>query len=182
MATIATEAQEIETAVSFDLPDPTTVANRTHEITNTGGAAATIGSVGATPFTTAAGANVATLSVGPGQSVQVQSNGTRWAVKTDVGAGRRLFAGSGVTDAAGNVTFTFTPPFTVAPNPIAQIGPSADTALVEARLTALSASSATFNVRRSPSVVILGISVLQVPQNAPGVTVHCLASEPGQGV
>lgn len=96
--------------------------------------------------------------------------------------GRRVVSGSGVTDASGNVTFTFTPAFSVPPNPIAQIGPSADTALIEARLTALSASSATFNVRRSPGVTILGIQVLQVPQNAPGVTVHCIATEPGQGV
>lgn len=95
---------------------------------------------------------------------------------------RRVFAGSGVTDAGGNVVFTFTPPFSAAPDPVAQIGPSADTALIEARLTALSASSATFNVRRSPGVTLLGVQILQVPQNAPGVTVHCIATEPGQGV
>lgn len=87
-----------------------------------------------------------------------------------------------MTDVGGNVVFAFVPPFSVPPDPIAQIGPSADTALIEARLTALSASSATFNVRRSPGVTLLGIQILQVPQNAPGVTVHCMATEPGQGV
>lgn len=94
----------------------------------------------------------------------------------------REFSGSGVTDAGGNVTFNFVPAFPVAPNPVAQIGPSADTALVEARVTAVSAAACTLNVRRSPSVVILGISVLQFPQNAPGVTVQLHAREPGQGV
>lgn len=93
--------------------------------------------------------------------------------------GRRVFSATGVTDGAGNVTFNFGTAFAASPVVTAQVGPSADTALVEARLTAVSTTSATFNVRRSPSVVILGISVLQVPANAPGVTVHCIAVEPG---
>lgn len=93
--------------------------------------------------------------------------------------GRRVFSASGVTDAAGNVTFNFGTNFTAVPVVVGQVGPSADNALVEARLTANSISSCTFNVRRSPSVVLLGISLLQFPANAPGVTVQCIAVEPG---
>lgn len=96
-----------------------------------------------------------------------------------VGGVRRVFSAAGVTDASGNVTFTFVPAFAATPVVEGQVGPSGDTALVECRLTAVSTASATFNVRRSPSVVILGISVLQVPANAPGVTVQCIAVEAG---
>lgn len=161
------------------LPDPTTVAGRTHELKNNANVAQTWSSVGATPFVVG-GVNSTTLVLAVGQEARLYSNGTRWVVLSVVS--RREFAGNGVTDAGGNVTFNFIPPFSVVPEAVSQIGPSADTALVEARLTSLTAAAATFNVRRSPSVVILGISVLQVPQNAPGVTVHCIATEPGQGV
>ncbi|ALO79396.1 hypothetical protein [Streptomyces phage phiSAJS1] len=44
---------------------------------------------------------------------------------------------------------------------------------------ALSASSVTFNARRSPAVTVLGISVLSAPQPAVGFTVHALAIEAG---
>ncbi|MDX3237215.1 hypothetical protein PV392_16355 [Streptomyces sp. ME03-5709C] len=51
--------------------------------------------------------------------------------------------------------------------------------LTECRITALSAAAVTFAVRRSPAVTLLGIAILQVPQAAPGVTVHCTAVEAG---
>lgn len=49
-------------------------------------------------------------------------------------------------------------------------------------MSALTAASVTFNVRRAPAVITLGISVLQVPVPAVGVTVHCHAVPAGQGV
>ncbi|MEU1815140.1 hypothetical protein ABZ543_08075 [Streptomyces roseifaciens] len=177
-----TDALAIETGNSDltpSLPDPTTVGGRTHDLTNTASSAAVWSSTGATPFQVG-GVNVASLTVPAGLARRVHSDGTHWVVAPT--AARRVFAGTGVTDGSGNVTFTFTPAFTTTPAVVGQIGPSADTALIEARLTAVSTASATFNVRRAPGVTILGIQVLQVPQNAPGVTVQCVAVEPGQGV
>ena len=79
------------------------------------------------------------------------------------------------TDAAGNAVWTYPTPFAATPRVVFSLGPSADTALVEGRITAISATQVTVNVRRAPSVVILGISVLQVPQAAPGVPVQFIA-------
>lgn len=177
-----TEALHVETTSAAEsLPDPTTNAFRTHVLVNTGSAAAVWSSTGATPFTDEAGANVATLSVSPGSSVQVQSDGARWVVKTSTSLARRVFAGTGVSDGSGNVTFAFTPPFPAAPV-VTHAVQTGITDVTECRVSALSASSVTFNVRRSPAVVILGISVLQVPIPASGVTVHCEAVLAGQGV
>lgn len=180
MALHDTESLIIETATAAEsLPDPALVSGRTHLLINTHTASVAWASVGATPFTDATGANVVTLPVAPGQSAQVQSDGTRWVVKAPAGSGRRIFGGTGVTDASGNVTFTFTPPFAVAPV-VTNAVQTALTDATECRITALSASSVTFNARRAPSVVLLGISVLQVPVPAAGVTVHCHAYAPGQ--
>lgn len=175
------EALIIETATAAEsLPDPTTVAFRTHRLSNTGSATAVWSSVGATPFVDAAGANVATISVPAGNMVQVQSDGVRWVVKLDPSE-RRVFSGSGVTDGSGNVSFAFTPAFSSAPK-VTHAVQTAITDVTEARVSAISAASVTFNVRRSPSVTILGISVLQTPIAASGVTVHCHAVAAGQGV
>lgn len=168
----------LETATAAEsLPDPATVAGRTHDLTNTGTAACTWSSTGVTPFTEN-GTNVATVSVGRGQTKRVQSDGARWIV-LPLGTARRIFSGKGVTDGSGNVTFNFSPSFSAAPV-ITHAVESAITDLTECRVSAISSSSVTFNVRRSPSVVILGISVLQIPIAASGVTVHCEAVEAGQ--
>lgn len=173
-----TDGLIVETATAAEsLPDPTLHAGRTHDLTNTGTVTAVWSSIGATPFVEN-GANVATVSVARGQTKRVHSNGTRWSVEP-YGSNRRVFAGTGVTDANGNLTFTFTPPFAVVP----VVTNSVQTALADAtecRITALSTSSVTFNARRAPSVVVLGISVLSVPVPAAGVTVHAIAREPGQ--
>lgn len=166
--------------VAPSLPDPTTVNGRTHRLTNTGTATAVWSSVGATPFTDGTGANVATLSISRGSYANVQSDGTRWVVKFDPES-RRVFAGTGVTDGSGNVTFTFSPAFPAAPT-VTHAVQTAITDVTECRVSAISASSVTFNVRRAPAVVILGISVLQVPVPASGVTVHCHAVAAGQGI
>ncbi|MFI0934579.1 hypothetical protein ACH4RG_23015 [Streptomyces sp. NPDC021019] len=182
MALHDSEALHIEAATATEsLPDPITVPQRTHVLVNTGAATVVWSSVGATPFTNGGGAAVATLSVAPGNSIQVQSDGARWVVKSPVAVARRTFAGTGISDASGNVTFTFTPPFPVAPV-VTHAVQTAITDVTECRVSALSASSVTFNVRRSPAVVILGLSVLQVPIPAAGVTVHCDATLAGQGV
>lgn len=164
------------------LPDPATVSGRVHWIANAQLATITVSSTGnPTPFLES-GTPTASISILPGQAKFLQADGvSRWKILASIGA-RRIFSGTDITDASGNVTFTFTPPFPSVPVVSGQIGPSADTALVEARVTAVSASSVTLNVRRSPSVVILGISVLQVPANAVGVTVQLVAIEAGQGM
>ncbi|MGW5925238.1 hypothetical protein ACWF2L_03190 [Streptomyces anulatus] len=96
-------------------------------------------------------------------------------------AATRVFAASGVTDAAGNITFTFTPAFPAVPvvTHAVQTG-VAD--ITECRISAISPVAVTFNARRAPAVVLLGISVLQVPVPAAGVTVHCQATTAGQGL
>jgi hypothetical protein len=161
------------------LPDPTTVPGRTHDLTNTATSNAVWSSTGATPFLVD-GVSAATLTVLAGRARRVHSNGSQWVVAPT--AARRVFAGSGVTNASGVVVFNFSPAFPVVPVAVAQVGPSGDTALIEARITALSASSCSVNVRRAPGVTLLGLQILEVPQNAPGVTVQLVAVEPGQGV
>jgi hypothetical protein len=94
-------------------------------------------------------------------------------------AARRIFSGSGVTDGSGNVTFNFVPAFPSVPN-VTHAVQTAVSDITECRVSAVSAASVTFNVRRAPAVIILGISVLQVPVPASGVTVHCHAALPGQ--
>ncbi|MXM67066.1 hypothetical protein GR925_27455 [Streptomyces sp. HUCO-GS316] len=174
-----TDALIIETATAAEsLPDPTTVAGRTHELANTATVSAVWSAPGATPFLVD-GVPAATLTVLAGRARRVQSDGTRWVVAPT--AARRVFAATAVSDASGNATFTFTPAFAAAP--VVSVGlATTNTNATEARVTALSASSCTVNVRQSPGVVILGISVLQVPQPLSGATVHLLAIEAGQGV
>jgi hypothetical protein len=90
-----------------------------------------------------------------------------------------VFAGTGVSDGAGSVTFNFVPPFAVIPV-VTHAVATAITDVTECRISAVSVNAVTFNVRRSPAIVLLGISVLQVPIPAAGVTVHCIAVQPGQ--
>lgn len=96
-----------------------------------------------------------------------------------VPAARRVFAATGVSDATGNVVFTFTPPFSAIPV-VTQAVQTTNNNATEARVTALSATGCTVNVRQSPGVVVLGISVLQVPQPLAGATVHLHAVDAGQ--
>lgn len=99
-------------------------------------------------------------------------------VQGEPGATRRIFSGTGVTDGSGNVTFTFSPPFAGVP-----VGTQAlvtgNANATEARVTALTASSCTVQVRQSPAVTVLGLSVLQVPQALVGATVNIHAVEAG---
>lgn len=79
------------------------------------------------------------------------------------------------TDADGNATWVFPNAYPAVPRVTFAVGPSGDVALVEARITAISATQVTVNVRRSPSVVVLGIALLSFPSNAPGVPVQFIA-------
>lgn len=158
------------------LPDPTTVSSRTHLIANTGAVNLVVSSTGATPFSIG-GVNVATMTIGRGNAMIVQSDGIRWVAKSS--GTRPFYASSGTTDGSGNVTFTFNTPFAAVPD----VAHSIETALsdaTEARITAISVSAVTYNVRRSPAVTILGISVLSAPVAAVGVIVRVIATTPGQ--
>ena len=158
------------------LPDPATVGGRIHDLVNNTASAAVWSSTGATPFLVD-GVAVATLSVPAGATARVWSDGAHWVFVRASGA-RRMIAAKGVTDASGNVTFTFSPPFASVPVVVNAVE-TATTDGTETRITALSASSVTFNARRSPAVTVLGISVLSAPQPAVGFTVHALAIEAG---
>ncbi|MFD3612384.1 hypothetical protein ACFWXA_30820 [Streptomyces atroolivaceus] len=107
--------------------------------------------------------------------------GTAGDYEAPVPPANRVVSASGVSDASGNVTFTFTPAFAAAPK-VTHAVQTAVADITECRVSALTAASVTFNVRRAPAVVVLGISVLQVPVPAAGVTVHCHAVAAGQGV
>ena len=173
------ESLVLETSGAAEsLPDPALHNGRTHILVNTGFATAVWSSTGATPFLID-GVAAASLSIPRGVLRLVQSDGTHWVVQPT--ATRRVFAATGVSDGAGNVTFTFSPPFASAP--VVSVGlQTASTSATEARITALSASSCTVNVRGSAVVVVLGINVLGAPAPLVGATVHCLDIEAGKGV
>lgn len=173
-----TTAYQILTAdAAASLPDPTTVINRTHILANIGTAPTVWSSVGATPFTQF-GVNIATVTVPRAGVLLLYSDGVHWIVTRNA-TDRRIFSGSGVTDGSGNITFTFTPPFMAVPV-VTQSLTTANANATEARITALSTSSCTVNARQSPSVTILGISVLQTPGPLSGATVGIIAVDAGQ--
>lgn len=174
-----TDALTIEaTAAAESLPDPTTVNGRTHELVNTGTVTTTWSSVGAAPFFEG-GAAVATVQVPRGESKQFQSDGTRWVAKAKAGA-RAFYAGTAVSDAAGNAVFNFpAATFPAAPVVAAAIQFAAGSNPIDYRITALSATSCTINVRQSPTLVVLSLSVLGLAQPLAGVTVHLVATAPG---
>jgi hypothetical protein len=158
------------------LPDPATVSGRTHDLTSTATSAAVWGSTGATPFQVD-GVNVASLTVPRGSVQRVQSDGVRWVAIKPAGV-RRVVAAKGVTDSSGNVTFNFSPAFATVPV-VAHSLESSSTSTTEARITAVSASSVTFNARGSAIVVVLSINVLGAPVPLAGATIHMLAIEAG---
>lgn len=158
------------------LPDPATVPGRVHELTNTNASAVVWSASGTLPFLVG-GVASASLTVPRGASLRVQSDGSKWVLIQPSGV-RRMVAAKGVTDGSGNVTFNFTPAFASVPVVVNAVE-TATTDGTECRITAISASSVTFNARRSPAVTVLGISVLSAPQPAVGFTVHALAIEAG---
>lgn len=161
------------------LPDPTAVNGRTHLLVNSATATVTWSSVGATPFQQG-GVNVATVTLARGQALQVQSDGTRWVAKS---SGMRAFsAATAVTDASGNAVFAFPAGlFAVAPIVTATPQAASSNSPIDVRVTALSATSCTINVRQAAvvNVALIGLSVLIGTTVAPGITVHLIATPAG---
>lgn len=172
------EIMIVSSTAAESLPDPTTRNGQAHWLINASDNTTTYTSVGATPFQQN-GVNVASITIPAASSKSVRSDGVRWVV-VDAGIGtRRIYSATAVTDGAGNAVFTHNAPAFAVP-PICGISvETANTNATEARITANSTTSTTVNVRQAPGVVILGISVLQVPQPLAGATVHLIAVEPG---
>jgi len=174
---------ETDTAAA-SLPGPTTVSGRTHLLVNRSSVPAVWSSVGTTPFRRGAD-NVATVTVRPGHSLPVQSDGTYWVVTTDTpdepGPGdRTFFTATGTSDAAGHVTFTFPAgTFTAAPVVGLSHQSGASTNPVDLRVTSVTAASATVLVRQSPTVVVQGQSLLGLPAPLAGAVVHLTATGTG---
>jgi hypothetical protein len=174
-----TSAYHLDAATTAEsLPDPTTVPGRTHKLINSNTAPAVWSSVGATPFTEN-GANVTTITVPAGGCKDVQSNGVHWLVVPPSGQ-RQFYAGTAVTNASGDAVFTFPAGrFPTAPTVSAGIQFAAGSNPIDYRVTALSATSCTVNVRQSPTLVVLSLSVLGVAAPLAGATVHLHALEAG---
>lgn len=173
-----TDAYIVETASAAEsLPDPTLWNGRTHLLVNTGTVTAVWSSVGATPFQQG-GVNVATVSLTRGQALQVQSDGTRWVAKSS--GMRPFFAGTAVSDASGNAVFAMPAGlFAAAPVVGLAIQFAAGSNPIDFRVVALSATSCTVNVRQSPTLVVLSLSVLGVAAPLAGVTVHAIMTPAG---
>lgn len=174
-----TTAEVVRSDVAFSLPDPTTVAGREHVLVNSSTAAIVVSSTGATPFSTG-GLNTATISLTPGQHIVYQSDGVRWTARSS--GGRPFFAATGTTDASGNVTFTF-PAGLFAAAPVIDLAfqGAANASPVDYRITALSATSCTVNVRQSLATVIalLGLTLLAASLPLSGAIIHCIATPSG---
>lgn len=93
---------------------------------------------------------------------------------------RRMFAGTGTTDANGNVTINFPASrFTTTPVVTIAVGPTTNASLVDSRITALSAAAVTINVQQALAVTVLAVQLLATKTPANGVLVHVLAVESG---
>lgn len=96
------------------------------------------------------------------------------------GPGLKSFRGSAVSDAAGNATFNLTAAgFAAAPTVTAAIQAAASNQPIDFRIVTLTATSCVINVRQSPVLVVLSLSVLGVAAPLAGVTVHLHAIEAG---
>lgn len=157
------------------LPDPATVANRTHQLVNMAATSATWSSVGATPFLQE-GMSVATISVARGSAQLIYSNGTQWVTVNSAG-GHRLFSATAVTNASGIASFSFSPTFAAAPVVTLSVRPSATgTNGHFCEVASLSASAATVQVWEGKGVLIGG----QTTQTAgAGHTVSLIAMAAG---
>lgn len=89
----------------------------------------------------------------------------------------RVERATGVTDANGNVTFTWPAGAFSAP-PVVTVGVAGASAFRAHSITANTAASTTVNVLVAAGVTVLGIGVLAAGAPAPGVTVHAHAVAP----
>lgn len=101
------------------------------------------------------------------------------SVESHYHGGKRAFGfTSAATDANGNVTVNLASAgFTGVPAVVATAGPTADTNLVDLRITALSAVSVTFNVQRALAITVLALQVLAAKVPAPGIVLQVVACE-----
>lgn len=99
------------------------------------------------------------------------------------GAGLKSFRATGVTDASGNATFDLTSAaFAAAPVVTATIQALGSNNPIDLRVTAVTATSVTINVRQSAVLIILALSVLGVAVPLVGATVHMHAMPSGSQV
>lgn len=99
------------------------------------------------------------------------------------GAGLKSFRATGVTDGSGNATFNLTPAaFASAPVVTAIIQAAGSNNPIDYRITAVTATSVTVNVRQSSVLIILSLSVLGVSSPLAGVTVHMHAMPSGSQI
>lgn len=180
MALFDSSAYIIETDVASPnvLANPTTVLGRKYRVSNTLNATATLTSSGPVNPFLINGVAAATLPILAGQSWELFSNGSVWVATGPAATQRQFFAGTGVSNGAGNITYTFTPPFPSVPVATLAVQTSSSN-VVEARITAISVSSMTVNVRDAPTVNIRGIAVVAFPGPASGITVHAHATVAG---
>lgn len=97
-------------------------------------------------------------------------------------AARRVYAATDVTDAAGNVTFTFPAGrFVVPPIVAAAFQGPASASPVDYRITAVSALSVTLNVRQSlaTAIALLGLTLLSASAPLAGARIHIVATVAG---
>lgn len=116
-------------------------------------------------------------SVAPTSPVVLRlSDGTSRTV-----SGRRVFAATGTTDASGNVTFNFGTAFPAPPVVSVAFQGAASASPVDYRVTAISTTSVTINVRQSAATVIalLGLTLLAASLPLSGATIHLIAVEAG---
>lgn len=97
------------------------------------------------------------------------------------GPGLKTFRASGVTDASGNVTFNLTAAGFPAAPMIAHAVATSATGAIDVRITALTATSCTVNVRQSSgiAVALLGLTLLGLPAPLAGATVWIVAAPAG---
>jgi hypothetical protein len=153
------------------LPDPATVAGRTHDLVNTGAAIATWTSIGVLPFHVD-GIGVPSLVVARGARVQVQSDGVRWVVISPGGSVGKSVRLTAVTDAAGNATFSLAGAGFGSAPVVTTTVQTPSTGSIDVKVTALTAASCTVNVRQAPIVTVVAVSVLGAPAPLVGATVH----------
>ncbi len=93
---------------------------------------------------------------------------------------RPAFRATAVSDASGNATFTFPAGlFPAAPVAVATQQFAASQNPIDLRIVTLTATSCVVNVKQSPTLVVLSLSVLGVAANIAGVTVHLVATPAG---
>lgn len=95
--------------------------------------------------------------------------------------GRRVFSARGTTNASGDVTFNFGTAFAALPVVSVAFQGAASQSPVDYRITALSTTSVTINVRQSLATVIalLGLTLLAASAPLNGATIHVVAVEVG---